>query len=488
MLINKLAVRLLLSFILIPISFSYVSAQSALPHFFPEGVVKATTPAKQWQEWARYANATQSQLANANARPFVGGSDVVTVTRNYFGQDVKIVFDQHVRVGDKIRYSSFDGQYFITKQQFDALLSLVDKNIKEAVEIDFTFWNNREAEAVEISAKAAGKSVDEFRSGLDKEDPLNPGITFRNMRHIPTKLERRDFVPFRELHIGLTPEMPTVLGVAWLNAGIVFYTPVAIIRDYLMGYPGVLAHEFIHSNKKLQGLPLVWGFNAETFASIPEMLLDDNYLDLQFHGYAETFRELIWVYFGYDFDRARKEIVKYDLVGNIIIDEEKFEDYSTKLLAAKRALLEAMTRATSVFYSEPIWWTALNDKLTDKESVLRVIMSTLYNPTMLGGEDATMKWYETNKSKISAFADEAFKESGSSSGGNEDNEMERKIRISKLLFSQLQASYNISDEDIDNFLKFYKTSSADVFSWGPEKLKQRIENYIVQSRLQRRLQ
>ena len=463
---------------------SRASAQAVCqpyPHFFPEGVINTTSPAKQWQEWARYSNATQTKLSSPDARPFINGSDSVAVERNYFGQNIKIIYDNHVKVGDRIRYTSYDGQYFITDQQFKDLDNCVDAMIKKAVEDDFVFWNNRETEAVEIAAKSVGKSVADFRRDLDKEDPLNPGITFREMRHIPPKLERKDFVPFRELHIGLTPEIPSVLGVAYLNAGIVYYTPVAMIRDYLMGYPGVLSHEFVHANKKLQGIPLVWGFDAETFASIPEMLLDDNHLDLQLHSYAESFRELIWVYFRFDFDRARKEVVKYDLVGNSVIDETKFNEYSAKLVIAKRELLKAMARATSVFYSEPIWWTALNDKLTDDESVLRIIMSTLYNPTLLGGEEVTMKWLETNKTRIQQFANEAFTESGSS----DNNETAERIRISNMLLSEIKSLYRISDEDIDKFLKFHKASPKDVFSWGPDRFKEAIEKYISQERLRR---
>src|SRR3989344_2691721 len=449
------------------------AASQPVCHFFPEGVIRATTPAQQWQEWARYTNATQNALANPNAKEFVSGSDEVMVEKEYFGQKVKIIFDQHIRSGDQIRYTSFNGQYFITKAQFDTCVNKIDGNIREAIEMDYLAWGELEPKAITIAAKSAGKNESDFRKELDKEDPLSPGITFRELRHIPPKLEKKDFVPFRELHSGLSPEIPTVLGVAWLNTGIVYYTPAAVIRDHLMGSIVILAHEFVHNNKKLQGIPLVWGFNAETFASIPAMLVDDDHLDLTNHGYAETFRELIWVYFGFDFERAKKEVVKSKLVGNLEIDEQKFNEYAQKQVIAKRELRKAMDKATAEFYSKPIWWTALNDKLQDNESVLKFIMATLYNPTLLGGEDATMKWYETNKPKIKQFSDEAWQESGSPAANIDPH-----LKICYLLFQKIRTSYQVSEKEAEEFMKFYKTSPKEICSWEPEKLKTNIEAYI----------
>lgn len=482
-------------------------AQEVLPHFFPDGVKKNApkAAAEQWEEWARYSNATVNNLASEQSRYFLIGKSRF-VEKTYFGQKVRVVFDQHVcetidsltdngtcKDGDRTRYTSFGGQYFITEKQFQELVDFTDKAIKGAVEIDYAFWGQLERDAVAIAAKADGKTEDEFRKYLERKDPLNPSMTFRDLRHIPPILEHKDFIPFRELHIGLTPEIPSVLGVAWLNTGIVYYTPVAIIRDYLMDSPVVLAHELVHTNRKLQGVPLVWGFDAETMASVPDMLVASDYLDLQQHSYASNFRELIWVYFRFDFEQAQKEIVKNILVGNLQIDRQKFDEYSQKLEVAKAELRNAFKKVMAEFYSAPVWWTALNDKLADNNSVFRIMMASMYNPTLLGGEEATIKWLKSNEYKIKRWSNEAWDKSGSTangvSAGAAVSEEDRERRASLLVLSHIQSLYGVSDENISSFLKFHKISSLkELFTWGPDKLKKAIKEFIASERRERRMQ
>lgn len=497
----------LISVFLFFVSVSSSYAQEALPHFFPEGVRKNApkAAAEQWEEWARYANATVNDLASQQGRYFIIGKSRF-VERTYFGQKVKIVFDQHVceninsltnsgtcKDGERTRYTSFGGQYFITEKKFQETVDFTDIAVKEAVEINYSFWGQLERDAVAIASKADGKTEDEFRKYLDRKDPLNPNMTFRDLRHIPPVVERKDFVPFRELHIGVAPEFPSVLGVAWLNTGIVYYTPVAMIRDYLMDAPVVLAHEFVHTNKKLQGIPLVWGFDAETLASIPDMLITNNYLDIWNHGYAAKFRKHIWTYFRFDFDQAKKEIVKTSLIGNLRIDQAKLDEYSQKMEVAKAEFRDAFKRVIAQFYSTPVWWTALNDKLVDNNSVFEVMMAAMYNPTLLGGEEATTKWYLTNEPKIKRWTDEAWKESGSTA--NENNvgaavsEEKRERRTATLVLSHIQSQYGISDEEVSRFLRFHNISSPEeLFTWGPVKLKKAIEDFIASERRERRVQ
>ncbi|OHA26680.1 MAG: hypothetical protein A3D52_01640 [Candidatus Taylorbacteria bacterium RIFCSPHIGHO2_02_FULL_44_36] len=483
-------------------------AQEALPHFFPEGVRKSSpkAAAEQWEEWARHANATVNNLASEQGRSFLIGKSRF-VERTYFGQKVRIVFDQHVceninsltnsgtcKNGERTRYTSFGGQYFITEKQFQELVEFTDGAIKGAVEVDYAFWSNLERDAVAVASKADGKTEKEFREYLGRKDPLNSSMTFRDLRHIPPVVERKDFVPFRELHIGVAPEFPSVLGVAWLNTGIVYYTPVAMIRDYLMDTPVVLAHEFVHTNKNLQGMPLVWGFDAETMASVPDMLVTGDYLDMWNHSYATNFRELIWVYFRFDFDQARKEVVKTSLMGNMRVDRAKFDEYSQKLEVAKAELRNAFKRVTAEFYSTPVWWTALNDKLVDDNSVFRVMMAAMYNPTLLGGEEATTKWALTNEYKWKRWADEAWRESGSTANDSDAGnaavtEENRERRTALLVLSHIQSHYGISDEDVSRFLRFHKVSSPEeLFTWGPDKLKRAIEDFIASERRERRVQ
>ncbi|MBI2068519.1 MAG: hypothetical protein HYT67_00195 [Candidatus Yanofskybacteria bacterium] len=477
-----------------------------LPHFFPEGVTSTNVPVKQWQEWRRYYNATRHALADHEAiwPGFIHGKDVIVLDRSYFGQKVKLVFDNYICEGKitskscdgKIRYQSFDGQYYITERQFQVVAAKVDEFVPKAVKFNFGFWGKVESVAVAAAAKSEGKTEDEFRKVLDKNDPVNPGITFREQRHIPERLEEKDFIPYREIHFGLTPDYPQVLGVAWLNAGIIHYTPEAMIRDYLtQNTPLVLAHEFVHANKKLQSLPIGWGLDLETMASVPDMLFEDNHLDLWIHSYSTMFRELIWVFYGFRFEQAADEITKrpsWLSMGNTQYDEEKFNELSLKLNTAKKALQEAFLVVVGQHYSTPIFWTAVNDKVVDDNFVFRVMMSALYNPTLLGGEGPTMKWLEARGPRIKQMMDKAWEEAGTvpneqmTMGNAEKDPGERR---SLILFNHIRNGYEISDDDAQKFLRANKVSSLkELLTWEPARLRKAIESFIQSERATRRPQ
>lgn len=485
---------------------SAAQAQEALPHFFPEGVKSTNIPAKQWQEWLRYYNAVKQALADPHGfwPGFVQGSDTIVLEKEYFGQKTKVVFDNYICEGKlnrngcdgKIRYQSFEGQTYVTQEQFRVVEKKFDDFAVRAVkDVDFPFWKGLFGAAIADAAKAEGKTVDEFLKHLDREDPYNPGIAFRELRHIFNELEEKDFVPYREIHFGLTPEFTSVLGVAWLNAGVVHYTPVAMILDHLLGNPEVLAHEFVHTNPKLQNMPLGWGFDLETMASISEMLLENDHLHLWNHSYAADFREYTQVFCGFRFDQARDEIVKrptWMSMGNVVIDEEKFNEYSLKLNQCKQALRVALRTGVEWLYSNSLYWSAMNDKTVDDNFVFRVAMSAMYNPTLLGGGAETMKWLAPRTDRIKQMMNKAWEDSGKPQEGGvavQSVEDGRRNARAAIIFDQIQRTYGVSDEEVQKFLRVNKVSSvAELLVWEPAKLRQAIEDFIKNERRERRLQ
>jgi len=494
MLIKKSTVRLIFVFMFVFVSKVY--PQSVLPHFFPEGVAQPSTPARQWQEWARYYNAARNALVGDQDvvwyPGFVQGSDTIILEKTYLGQRTKVVFDNYICEGKvtrtgcdgKIRYQSFDGQHYITEAQFRVVEKMFDDFAVRAVnDINYPFWGDLEKAAVAAAAKAENVTEEEFRKHLDKEDPHNPGITFRELRHIPEKIEKKDFIPYREIHLGLTPEYSSVLGVAWLNAGVVHYTPMAMMLDYILKSPEVLAHEFVHTNPKLQNMPLGWGLDLESMASIAEMLLDNDHLHLWRHGYAVDFREFAQVFCGFRFAQARDEITKrpaWMSMGNVIIDEEKLNEYSLKLNTCKGALRTGLKRGVEWLYSNPMYWSAMNDKTVDDNFVFRVVMSSMYNPTLLGGQDSTMRWLQAREYRIKEMMDKAWNESGSPREENNGN-----MQGSIFILKQIQGIYKISDEEVQKFLKANKISSPEeIVAWEPAKLRRAFEDFIRKERNQ----
>ncbi len=400
---------------------SHAKDKRELPHYFPAGVIQTTDPVKQLQEYVRYLAATREKLNGAES-PSIAGSDSISLetdlesTSSALNSEkptkMKLVLDHYVRLSDGcIRVTFSNDQKCITEQQLKVVVDDLLAATKEAADLNYEFYNLVADIAIKVRAEKLGIPENQFKKVLDMKVPgYLHGITFRELHYLPKPMRRSDFVP-RELHLGYTPQ--GVLGMAWLNTGVVYYSPQARVIDYLTKKPKVLQHEFVHNNINLQRFPLSEGFDVELMASIPEVLYDENQIDLFFHGYVGVPRELIRIYFGFNFVQARKEMFQYDLGGNVVINEKKFQEYSEKLLMIKEELREFF-RNTVIpeFYSDPVWWSAMNEKRADRNSLFRIMMAAHYNPTILGSEKETMKWLEAREEEIREMSKKAFESSG----------------------------------------------------------------------------
>ncbi len=455
---------LFLLLFLVPSRFSAAYGQTDklnLPHFFPPGIVQTVNPADQWEFYLRYKLATEHcQGLPSDHGQFITAGKAFRQTVNIAGKNVGLILDPYVKNADgTITFTSYCGQEIVTEAQLKTTVDYIVKREAEAADLNWAFYHDVEQLAVKERAKKLGMPEKEFRAQLDKPSRYK-NITVREEHLLMPELQKSDFVS-RELHLGFFPKMlgQGILGAAWLNSGTAYVTMQSLVLDYLLVKPVVLMHESIHTNKKLQRLPLTQGFDAESFASIPEMFLDEDKIHLWFHGYIEFAREIAWVHFGFDFKQAKKEVVKIDLGGNLYIDRDKFNQYSVMLEKAKPFLRETMKKALVEFYSDAPGWVALNDKMGNDNVVFDIIFAKSFDfcirVTETPGCKETMRWAEAHKEEIMAMAEKAFKESGSggssSSTLNEAAKLEAKFpkplaKTVKTLFP------DIKEEEIAIFL------------------------------------
>ena len=404
------------------------AAVTELPFYFPPGVIQTTDVIKQQAEYARYTTATNHCFQNTarlgtysivdpdsiRIKTDIDSTSSITNSR----AKMEIVLDHFVRIGDKIRVTTLCDQKLITEEELkvvvDDLLAMVPI---AAYNIDFEYYKSVTDNAIRARAEKLGLTEDEFRKQLDEKDPQYD-ITFREINRIPASMRRSDFVP-RELHLGYNPELLGTLGVTWLNTGVVYYNPQARVLDYLVGKPVVLAHEFIHANVNLQKFPFSDGFDLELNASIPDMLLPDDQVNFFFHPYPETVRELAWIYFGFNFKQVQKEIVRFNFGGPVWVDEDKYRQYFKELERIKAEMLVFFRdKVIPEFYSDPLWWSAMNDRRGDRNSVFRVMMANHYDPTLLGGHAETMKWLLPRTDTAIEMARRAHEASAQDSANN----------------------------------------------------------------------
>lgn len=471
--------------------FSLISAlpssaqQKELPWYFPPGVIQTNDPVKQRQEYLRYLAAQYNcYQGNRGVSRLILGNDSIRVVTNVVSTatatptKLTLVFDHYVRVGDKIRVTTLCGQQLITEEEFKVVSDDLLSQALLSRDKDFEYYRRLTDRAVKSRAEELGISEGDFRKQLDEKVPDQPDVTYRELNQIPRPQKPSDFVP-KEIHLGYNPEMPGVLGVAWLNIGLVYYNPQARVRDYLVNHPGVLMHEIIHSNTNLQDFPLTEGFDVELIASIPEMLVPENQMDFFFHGYASDIRKIVKIYFGFKFDQAWDEIVRHNAGGQLFVDEAKYRLYFGQLEQVKSTLLKFYEEVVlPEFYSKRLWWTAMNDRRKDDNSVFRIMMSHYFDRTGLGGHAETTKWEATNNDTIYRIAKESFEEMGRN--GSSSDTMEN-MRVPQFLVNLYKNNFTDSERlKIEKYFRDHPAELKDIVA-HPEKVVEYMKMFQSQS-------
>lgn len=400
-----------------PTSTGVPAAKQALPFFFPVGIHPTTDPLRQREEYVRWLNSTWScNQGNPNGMgATIPGSDSIAIVTDVTSTDsvtenpakMKMVFDHYIRVDGKIRYSDLCHTEFISDEQFKVVSDSLRKLVIDAAQRDHEFYTKVYDRAVEVRALKLGISKDELVKQLDEKVP-GYNVTFRELHRLPKPMRPSDFVP-RELHLGFNIPLGGILGVTWLNTGVIYYNPDAWITDYLNGIPKVMQHEMVHGNINIEKWPMSEAFDVELMASLPEMLYQENETDFPSHGYAADIRELAEIYYGFDWDQMHKDIIKYDFAGNIVYDDAKYLYYYKQIDQIKAEMMKFFVEDTiPEFYSDPIWWSAINDIRGDNNTVFRITMADHYQICSLNGCKASSEWLDTHKDEINEIAKHAL--------------------------------------------------------------------------------
>lgn len=391
-----------------------------VPFFFPAGLKPTTDLLRQREEYERIFQATWAcnQGNKDGMQATIPGSDSISIQTDVVSTSsvtenpakMKMIFDHYIRQDGKIRYTDLCHSQFITEAQFKVVAVGLQKQVTDAAQRDHEFYVKVYDRAIEARAKKLGITKEELVKQLDEKVP-GYNITFRELHHLPNPMRASDFVP-RELHLGFNIPLGGILGVTWLNTGVIYYNPNAWMTDYLNTIPKVMQHEMVHGNINIEKWPLSEAFDVELMASLPEMLYAENTTDFPSHGYATDIRELAEIYFGFDWAKARKDMVKYDFAGNIVYDDAKYVYYYKQIDQVKAEMLDFFSTVTiPEFYSDPIWWSAINDVRGDNNTVFRITMADHYQICSLGGCAASAQWLEEHKDEINDIAKAALAKS-----------------------------------------------------------------------------
>jgi hypothetical protein len=467
-------------------------AQNSLPFYFPKGVIQTTDPLKQRTEylraiahtWACYQgnpDGVQTLIAEPDSYSVV--TDIVStssVTQN--PAKMRIVLDHYIPMGGKMRVTTLCDQFFIPNEQVKVVVDDLKNLSQLAAKANHQFYSKIYDQAIKIRALKLGIPEKDLIAQLDEKVP-GYDVTFRELHHLPKPMKESDFIP-RELHLGYNPPLDGILGVTWLNTGVIYYNPDARIFDYIATFPRVLQHEMVHGNVNVEKFPMSETFDFELLADMPVALYVENHTDLPFHGYTKDLRELSEIYFNFDFKQMQKDVFVMDYAGTLQIDPVKYKYYFDQLEAIKKEMLDFFQNVTlPEYYSDPVWWGAMGSIRGDKNSVFRMTMALHYNPTLLGGSKETLAWLELHREEIQAIAEKALVaglgNTKASGGGGDTGELSpRLIERYQSLFSerervsieeyfknnpeQLASLPKMSPGDLVKFFNKFKTQTKQV--------------------------
>jgi len=418
------------------------------PWFVPPGVMSETKPVKQYQEFVRDMVANDACFqgnADLGAHVLIPGSDsfniavdvVSTSGINKTPTKMRVILDHYVASEIEVNgkpvagyiTTTFCGKWEITKHQVDVIVAQLAQKTKAASEYDYEQLKGVPANAIALLKEQLGKKGNDFEKHLDDVVPgyEKERITYRDYYYLMNDLKPSDFVP-RELHLGYNIELQGILGVTWLETGVVYYNPQAWVADILLGTPEVLEHEFVHASP-FQQFPLADAFDVELEASMPMMLATDDQVGLFFHSYTLPLRTPIKVYFGFDFDRVRKEIIKFDDgTGNLFLDEDAWNKHFGELDQIKAVLRPFFMGGTdsvlAEFYHDPWYWASINYRWNDKNGYIFILFAKHFCPTLLGGCKATQDWITANATTITQIGKEAWASTadGNAASGSGDDD------------------------------------------------------------------
>lgn len=311
--------------------------------------------------------------------------------------------------------------------QFEAVRNFVSSKIEGGLRKNLKDYSEMNLTSGVIDARAALLEDPNYGEHLD--DPV-PGTSLKVRDILPIPLTRpEDFLPDL-LIIGpkgfyggfaniKTPEMERI----------VFLDLLGLALSYVKKSDALVAHEFVHTNPYLQGLPFSLYYDIEMWADLTTFL-DDDFTVYLLHPYQAVVRDSVKALWGYDFKEVIRRMIKPGL-GVRDIREKEFRTHAAEV----KKISEELTRFIKdpkdgfmvTFYRDLYYWLAINTKFCDKAAAWRILFALRYEPAGIFDPDKkdkdgnvispvnqTKEWLnrEEEAGRIKALAELAMRKTG----------------------------------------------------------------------------
>ncbi|MBI4142165.1 hypothetical protein HY484_04525 [Candidatus Woesearchaeota archaeon] len=388
------------------------------PHYL-QGIESPTDPVKKLFEKERVYDSISLKYLRERT-PFINES--IQVQQEILGKNITLTFVNYVNKGNHIANYTANGIEKLTPAEFDIVVQDHINYLTEAatlMEQRFKTPSQKIMQAVEANLRKQKKLPDDKKL----EDILNEkiqgyeGITIRDVLFVPPQtMTAKEFLP-PHYYFGTLPSSQmrgSILGVTYLNTGVVGIDPKARILDHINGVPIILMHEMMHNNKELQGLPLVFYFDAELYAELSQIANMD-YLEISRHHYLEVPRRLNKLLFSFDSDLAFENVRDFTIMpGMKLEDTDNYKKLRKTISVLNNITSTLQTTALDEFfpefYASPHYWVVVNEFHRDGAAAFKIFNYAKFEPTSLKGPEATRKFMEENRDVIIETSEKVLNE------------------------------------------------------------------------------
>ncbi len=312
--------------------------------------------------------------------------------------------------------------------QFEAVKEFVHQMVQSGLQKNVKDYRDINLTEEVLAARSILLDDPQYRDHLDDPVPGTPELKIRDIIPVPlTRVE--DFLP----DLLIVGPKGFYGGFAnWKTPGterIVFLDLLGLALDYVAKRYHLVAHEFVHTNPYLQGLPLGFYYDIEMWADLTTHLEGD-LSGFLFHPYLAVVRDTVRTYFGYDFEEASRRIFPNGF-GVRDIREAEFRFHAAEVKKIQQELMRFISDPKDglmvMFYRDPYYWFAVNTKFCDTAAVWRILFALHYESAGLfdsekKGKDGevispalqTTEWLmkEEEAGRIKLLAQKAIKKTG----------------------------------------------------------------------------
>lgn len=407
--------------------------QAKVEHCVPHYLEGLKTPTDRVENMYEKDRVYRSLLNKYPEDPMaINISESIELERKILGTNVKLIFPNYIKQANgSVRHYHAAGIDTYTAKEFQCIVEDNVEYIKNGAEMmmkDHENMLNKILDAQEKALKKSGilKESDKLRDMLGKDVPGYEGLKVSDVLFTPD-MTVQDPVPSR-YYLGEI----AALGVTYINTGIIGIDPKARALDYVNGKPVILIHEMTHKNPKLQSYPMLNMFDAELWASLPELVYEDMGHFMR-HGYLKDIRKVAKILFNFDSGLAYKDMLSLDLMMGIEVEKdrdfEKVRGYINKVTEISKAIRKvAFEQYIPEFYTHPLYFMTLNDFLNDKNATFKLMMYMNFEPTLLGGPEKTRDFIQENEEVFDRLSREVMQDLRNERNRNMGNEEKAKIR------------------------------------------------------------